>query len=236
MQPRRDHADAIDADDVILLGEDLRNILTVLRACGGDCADAWLRADRIAQRLISPHTLSSRFRQPLDVDLVISLSSEIVAIAAGDRIRVTLECARTPKYVLAEREEIERILLNLAAHSRQAMPEGGTLMIRTAAVTEVPPGLRPPYIRAKSYVRLTVADTSVGMASITRHRVLGETPLRKEHGTPLTLAAVTHTVRLLGGTLHIEADDGHGTRIVIDLPAVEPADGDLADLVRAGRP
>ena len=232
--PCRHDEHVIDSDDLVVLGEDLRNILTVLLGSGGECPDAWLRADRIAQRLTSGDTLSWRAPRPLDVDVVVTSFREIVALAVGDQIRVTFDLARTAKYVLAEPEEIERILLNLAVNSRQAMPDGGTLTIRTAAVKEVPPGLRLPYVRAKSYVRLTVADSSTGMPSATRHRVLGAESLRKEHGTQLTLAAVAHTVRLLGGALQIEADDGQGTRVVIDLPAVESADGDLASLIGAG--
>ena len=224
-QPRRPDEHVIDSDDLVVLGEDLRNILMVLLGSGGECPDAWLRADRIAQRLMSAHTLSWRTRRPLDVDVVVTGFREIIALAAGEQIRVTFDLARTPTYVLAEPEEIERILLNLAVNSRQAMPEGGTLTIRTAAVTEVPPGLRLPCVRAKSYVRLIVADTSTGMPSATQHRVLGPTPLRKEHGTQLTLAAVAHTVRTLDGALRIEADDGQGTRVVIDLPAVEEGTG-----------
>ena len=219
------NVDAIDPDDLVMLGEDLRNILMLLRGRAGECANGWMRAERIAQRLTSAHTLSWRARQPIDVDLVVSLFSEMIALAAGDGIRVTFDLAPSPKYVLATNEEIERILLNLAVNCRQAMPEGGTLTIRTAVVKEVPPGLKVPHVRAKSYVRLVVADTSIGMPSGTRHRVLSPTPLRKEHGTQLTLAAVAHTVRTLDGALHIEADDGQGTRIVIDLPGVEEGMG-----------
>ena len=223
-----------------MLGEDLHNILAVVRECGkalhdrpnaGEAAsvdfnEAWTRASRIAYRLMSAHTLSGHDRQPIDIDIVAAAFSDMIQRAIGDQIRLSLNLAAGQTCVRAGRDEIERILLNLAVNGRRAMADGGVLTIRTGVVKEVPPGLRFPNVRATSHVRLMVADTGAGMLSGARHRVLGPTPLRKEHGTQLTLAAVAHTVRTLDGALHIEADDGQGTRVVIDLPGVDSSQTD----------
>ena len=223
-----------------MLGEDLHNILAVVRECGkalhdranaGEAAyiefnEAATRASRVAYRLMSAHTLSFRDRQPIDIDIAVAAFSDMIQRAIGDQIHLSLNLAASQTYVLAGRDEIERILLNLAVNGRRAMADGGVLTIRTGVVKEAPPGLRFPHVRATSQVRLMVADTGAGLLSGARHRVLGPTPLRKEHGTQLTLAAVAHTVRTLGGDLRIEADDGQGTRVVIDLPGVDSSETD----------
>lgn len=205
-----------DFDEVVVLAQDLRNLLEVV-----ELPAARERADRIVQHLMSPHTLSWRMRQPIDINLAIVDLSDVLERLLSRRIRLTLDLAVNCDHVLADRVEIERILLNLVVSARSAMPEGGTLTIHTSLVRQVPPGLKPPNVRTRTYVRLAVTDSGPGMSSGARFRVLRPSPLRKEHGTELAMAVVAHTSQALGGTLRIEGDDGQGSRVSLDLPCLE---------------
>jgi signal transduction histidine kinase len=235
-----DRPSQVDLDEVLILAEDLRNVLTVVIACANamqrgaargllvdrdfrDLDAGCTRGHRILQRLMNIDQLSQRESYPIDVNVAILECSEMLERALGDGIRLNLQLAPGREYVLAERLDVERVLLNLAMCGRHSMPDHGVLTIETASLKEVPPGLRPPHVRARSYVRLTVADTGAGMPSGTRMRVLGSTPPRDQYGTDLGMAAVAHTVRSLDGALSIEGDDGRGTRVTIDLPCVETA-------------
>ena len=231
-----DDPDAPDA--VVLLGLDLYHLLKVV----GDCAEdmrrhaeggvpagkqfraltaACDRATTIAQRLTSTEMLSWRDRYPIDIKLVVLDCADMLECALGSRILLEHHLTANHYYVAAERIEIDRILLNLALAGRAAMPEGGVLTIELAALKQVPPGLRPPHVRARTYVRLVVEDSGAGMPSTTRLIALAPGALRKLEGTALALAAVAHTVRALEGRLNIESDGGRGTRVIIDLPCVE---------------
>jgi signal transduction histidine kinase len=226
-----------DSDEVVMLAHDLRNLMVVIgasvnamrtaaeqrlpvvadmRTFESSCA----RTQRIVHRLLNIDRPPRHGWRPMDVNAVIGECRDMIDRLVGPAVRLTLELG-PPRTVVAERIEIERILLNLAMNARQAMPDGGRLTIQTAAFTQVPRGLTLTNVRGRCYVRLTVADSGAGMLSGERIRMLHETPLRKQHGAQLGLAAVAHTVHALNGVLQIDADDGEGTRIVIDLPCIE---------------
>jgi signal transduction histidine kinase len=231
-------------DDVVILAEDLRNLLRVAIECAGamhthavrglpvdddfrDLGAACDRSGRIVDRLMRIDQAPDA-PQPINVNLAVFECSEMLERALGDRIHLHVRLAPHLEPVLAAPAEVERILLNLAVNGRHAMPDRGALTVETASLKEVPAGLRPPHVRARSYVRLTVSDTGPGIPSGTRLLVLGRTPLRDQRGAGVALAAVAHTVRSLDGALRIEGDDGHGTRVLIDLPCVETADANRA--------
>lgn len=234
----RGRVSRVDLDEVMLLAQDLRSLLAIVARSAEamylhagkalpvdtdfrDLDAACERAHRVIQRLTSIDRISPLARYPIDVNLAIVECTEMLERAVGEQVRVVLDLAPTVGHVLAERLEIERLLLNLAMSGRHAMPDRGVLTIHTASLREVPPGLKLPHVKTRPYVRLTVSDTGTGMPSGARMRVLGRTPLRKQHGAELGLAAVAHTVRSLDGSLSVEGDDGQGTRVIIDLPCVE---------------
>lgn len=196
-----------------MMAHDVRNLLAVIDAEGASG-----RADQILLRLTSLDRPVERRSEAVDVNDIVTAARPLLERAAGDRIRLQVLLAPACERVFAERAEVERILMNLVISSRSAMPDGGKLTIQTSSLVQVPSGLKPPYIRANAYVRVTVSDTGAGMPSGVRARILDQSPLRKRHGTELGLAAVVHTVRALHGAVHIDSDEGQGTRFNVDLP------------------
>lgn len=196
-----------------MMAHDLRNLLSII-----DVNGAAERADQILLRLISLDRPIDAPPQAVDVNDIVVASRVMLERAAGDGIRVQVLLAPACQRVLAERFEVERILLNLVVSARYAMPEGGAVTIQTSSLVQVPSGLKPPHIHANAYVRITVSDTGPGMLSGMRARILDRSPLRKRHGTELGLASVVHTVRALHGAVHIDSDEGQGTQFNVDLP------------------
>jgi CheY-like chemotaxis protein len=127
------------------------------------------------------------------------------ALAHGAAIRVEKDLREVPMVAVVE-AEIRELLTNLIFNAVDAMPQGGSIALRTR-----PDGER---------VTLEVADTGTGMSEEVRRRCLEPFFSTKgERGTGLGLAMVYGIVQRHGGTLHIESEPGHGTTFVIQLPA-----------------
>ena len=97
-----------------------------------------------------------------------------------------------------------RVLSNLVLNAIDAMPEGGTLTIRTNAVGD----------RA----RIEISDTGVGLMPEERDRLFTPYYTTKQHGTGLGLAVVQSVVSDHRGTISVTSETGRGTTFIIDLP------------------
>jgi CheY-like chemotaxis protein len=121
----------------------------------------------------------------------------------------------------ADAGQLERVLMNLALNSRDAMPGGGVLELRTAIVdldeeyTRVRPGLLPG-----KYAMLAVSDTGMGMTEAVRGHVFEPfcTTKPKGSGTGLGLSTAYGIVRQSGGDISVYSEVGKGTTFKIFLP------------------
>jgi CheY-like chemotaxis protein len=127
-------------------------------------------------------------------------------------------------------------ILNLAVNARDAMPEGGTLTI-SAAPEEVGVSHRSRLPTAL-YVRLSVADTGVGMDEATIARAVEPFFSTKGigRGTGLGLSMVDGLAAQLGGALAIDSKLGLGTCIQLWLPVTDAAVSRPDEVVNVGRP
>jgi hypothetical protein len=129
--------------------------------------------------------------------------------------------------VLADRGQLEQVLFNLAVNARDAMPEGGTLTIRTR-IADLSQQHAPshPAIRRGRYVELAVSDTGIGMSADVRPRIFERffTTKPPGKGTGLGLPTVHGIVTDIGGTIEVDSTAGHGTTFRVYLPATpDPA-------------
>lgn len=146
---------------------------------------------------------------------------------------VALETATAPDLgaVRMDRGQIEQVVLNLAVNARDAMPQGGRLVIATANVTLDGSGFRdfgdlPP----GDYVSLTVRDTGVGMSDDVRLRMFEPffTTKPRGRGTGLGLAMAYGVVAHGGGRIAVESEPGRGSTFRILLPRVhDPAPAEV---------
>jgi signal transduction histidine kinase/CheY-like chemotaxis protein len=120
--------------------------------------------------------------------------------------------------------QIEQVLVNLAVNARDAMPQGGRLVISTAnAVLDEDAVGRIGGILPGPYLILSVADTGLGMDDETRPRVFEPffTTKPQGKGTGLGLSMVYGIVQQHGGTIRVESAPGQGATFTIYLPRVD---------------
>jgi PAS domain S-box-containing protein len=128
--------------------------------------------------------------------------------------------------VEADQDQIEQVILNIYMNALQAMPEGGTLTVRTENVTIDEERFTPYRVEAGDYVKISVIDTGIGMDEKTQRRIFDPFFTTKEmgRGTGLGLASVYGIIKNHGGFVNVDSQKGRGTRFEIFLPASrEPA-------------
>jgi CheY-like chemotaxis protein len=142
-----------------------------------------------------------------------------------ETIAIRLEVAETVSELEADPVGLQQVIMNLAVNARDAMPDGGTLTIACApiALTQmgVPP--LPPDAPPGRYLRLSVADTGIGMTPEVQARIFEPFFTTKEvgKGSGLGLSVVYGIVRAHGGFLTVESAPGQGSRFDLYLPLTE---------------
>lgn len=123
---------------------------------------------------------------------------------------VKLDCTLNDRalFVLADEIPLQQVVMNLALNARDAMPNGGTLTIRTAM--------------EEGKLLLTVADDGEGMTDEVRARVFEPFFSTKERGTGLGLAVVHRIITSFNGTIDVASQLGHGSRFAIRIPLLDP--------------
>jgi signal transduction histidine kinase len=186
------------------------------------------RAKTLVQRLLAFARRQPLRPEPVDIAKLIAGMGDLIRSTLGPQISVVLEASENLPAAMADSNQIEMALLNLSVNARDAMPNGGTLRI-TASLAEVGRdrvlGLRPG-----RYIRLSVADTGIGMDEATLTRAVEPFFSTKGigKGTGLGLSMVHGLASQLGGSLTIRSQPGVGTDVELWLPAtdntVEPTD------------
>ena len=160
--------------------------------------------------------------RPTDINDLIKKSSTLFG-------RTKKEIAIRSKYqedvwtLEVDRGQIEQVFLNLFVNAWHAMPGGGELLIETENVIVDESFIRPFEVQPGKYVKLSIADTGVGMDEMTRQRIFEPffTTRKMGRGTGLGLASVYGIIKNHGGFIDVYSEKGHGTIFNIYLPASE---------------
>lgn len=177
--------------------------------------------------------------QPRDLDLnevVTSLAKMLQRIIRED-VRLQLHLHPLPLITHGDAGMLDQVLMNLAVNARDAMPDGGHLLIETsektfdAAAARIHPDAAPG-----RYVGLNVMDTGVGMTSEVMARIFEPFFTTKEpgKGTGLGLATVFGIVKQHRGWITVQSEPGKGSQFMIYLPASESSPA--SDLTMARPP
>jgi signal transduction histidine kinase/CheY-like chemotaxis protein len=182
-----------------------------LRTEAGEIVAAAERGAELTRQMLMFSRGSQRDEPASDVNRAIEGSETLLRRAAGDEIDLRIALAPAASIVALGRGRIEQILLNLTLNARDAMPNGGTLTIRTEVGEE--------------RMRLTVADTGEGMpAEVAAHAFDPFFTTKGEGtGTGLGLSIVYGIVDRAGGKIDLDSTPGAGTRFTLELPLAQSA-------------
>jgi len=194
------------------------------------------RAATLTQRLLAFSRRQTLAPKPTDLNRLAGGMEELLRRTVGPAVRIETSFTPEPWPTLCDPHQLESALLNLAINARDAMPDGGHLLIETTNTVlrdrrgkprEQPPQEVPP----GDYVALSVADTGTGMAPEVVARAFDPFFTTKPlgQGTGLGLSMVYGFVRQSGGHVRLRSEEGQGTTVTIYLPRHLTAVGDKAE-------
>jgi CheY-like chemotaxis protein len=165
--------------------------------------------------------------QPLEYNVIclnktIGNLSQMMQRIIGSGVQIELDLAPDLLPVSADPSKIEQVVLNLAVNGRDAMPDGGQLVITTRNIMLDDAACRSePDAQPGPYVQVSVRDTGVGMDAATQQRIFEPFFTTKAHdkGTGLGLTMVYGIVKQHKGLLHVTSAVGAGTTFTVYLPA-----------------
>ncbi len=192
----------------------LRNVLTLGQ-----------RGARLVRQLLSFSRRMEAHRTVLDPREFLTEMVGLLRHILPETIAIRLDVSERVGNLEADPVQLQQVIMNLAVNARDAMPEGGTLTISCASVTLAQPGTPPlpPDAPPGRYLRLSVADTGIGMSPEVQARIFEPFFTTKEvgKGSGLGLSVVYGIVRAHGGFLTVQSALGQGSRFDIYLPITE---------------
>jgi signal transduction histidine kinase/ActR/RegA family two-component response regulator len=221
------------------IAHDFNNVLTVItnslesiKASADQGAKTRTRVDRALQAARNGASLVQQMlvfarRHPLQVQST-NINKIIVAALAMFRrscpgsIEICTDLAPDLHWATADATQVQTAILNLAVNGRDAMPEGGRLMVSTRNLprgaqlqADLPPG---------EYISIEMTDTGEGMSPDVLARAFEPFFTTKDigKGTGLGLSMVYSTMRQMGGKIEIDSGPGEGTTVRLILPAAAP--------------
>ena len=223
------------------IAHDFNNLLTVIRGQAEMMGEEMLSSDPLSPRLeeleraaeratsLTRQLLAFSRRQVLqakviDLNSVVEDMNQMLARLIGENIELIFNPASGLWPVKIDPGQIEQVLMNLAVNARDAMPNGGRLIIETRNMSASKPGATQiPCVLGSDCVLLTVADTGHGMDEQTRARIFEPFFTTKQvgKGTGLGLSVVYGVVKQSGGQIRVESAPGDGTIFHIYLPRTE---------------
>jgi two-component system, cell cycle sensor histidine kinase and response regulator CckA len=184
------------------------------------------RAAGLTQQLLAFSRKQVLQPRVLDFNKVVVDMQSMLRRLVGEDVEVTFKLGARRLAVHADLHQLEQVIMNLAVNARDAMPEGGSLLIETSALDamDTRSADSPEQIAGPCAV-LLVRDTGVGMDEATRQKIFEPffTTKKSGQGTGLGLSMVQGIVAQSGGCLGVESAPGAGATFRVYLPLLRDA-------------
>jgi signal transduction histidine kinase len=200
------------------------------------------RAAALTHRLLAFSRRQTLDPKPIGVDGLVGSMADLFRRTVGLSIQIETKLADELWPALCDPNQLENALLNLVINARDAMPDGGNLVIETANVALGDQRAASSHVPVRNvpsgeYVALSVTDSGTGMSATTMAHVFDPFYTTKPlgQGTGLGMSMIYGFVQQSGGHIHLRSEEGQGTTVTIYLPRYFGAvDGETAVSGTAG--
>jgi two-component system cell cycle sensor histidine kinase/response regulator CckA len=179
------------------------------------------RAANLVRQLLAFSRQQTLQPKVLDVTDALTEISHLLRRLIGENIELQIRHGRDLHLVRVDQGQLEQVIINLAVNARDAMPNGGKLLVNTRNVTLAEAEQRGVELMpAGEYIMIEVADTGIGIPRENLSRIFEPFFSTKEvgSGTGLGLSTVYGIVKQTGGFVFVESELNKGTSFSIYLP------------------
>ena len=196
-----------------------------LRNYAEEIQKAGQRAATVTRQLLAFSRQQILQSTMLNLNDVVADIEKMLQQLIGENVRVLTELDPYLGAVKADSTQMAQVIVNLALNARDAMPDGGVIMIETGNVEVDPAFAAENNIAPGPHVRLRVTDTGTGLDKQTAAHIFEPffTTKPAGSGTGLGLSTVYGTVKQSGGGILVFSELGHGTTFEIYIPQLEQA-------------
>jgi signal transduction histidine kinase/ActR/RegA family two-component response regulator len=188
------------------------------------------RASALTRQILAFSRKETAAPQIVDPNKIIGEMMKMIRLLLGPGIELSLQLAQQPASIRIDPTQLEQIVMNLAVNARDAMPDGGKLLIATRLARVDLAGQGPAAeVKPQTHVLLSVSDNGCGMHQETLERIFEPffTTKASGKGTGLGLATVCHIVEQCQGHVSVRSEVGVGTTFDVYLPALQAAAPEL---------
>ena len=180
------------------------------------------RAKRLTQQLLAFARRQVFEPQVIDVNDLIRRMEAMLRRVIGEQILLDTELEPSLPSVRADPGQIEQVLLNLVVNARDASPGGGRILISTRVPTARDREEHEANGNGGDWIEMSVTDSGTGMSEEVRAHIFEPffTTKPQDKGTGLGLATCYGIIKQSGGSIHVDTEQGHGSRFRVWLPAV----------------
>lgn len=240
------HAQKMEAVGTLAGGiaHDFNNILTAITSFAGlvlmempkedrsrryveEIVDSAERAAMLTQSLLAYSRKQIINPRPVNINLIVSGVKKLLSRLIGEEIEMRTILRDNDLMIMADKGQLEQVLINLVTNSKDAMPNGGTLSIELKrAVIDESFRKSHGYGEPGIYAHLSVTDTGEGMDEETKNKIFEPfyTTKAMGKGTGLGLAIVYGIIKQHNGYINIYSEPNKGTVFNIFLPVIETAE------------